>query len=63
MLTDIMKLLNLHIIIVANGGLGTINDTVLNVKYAKSQGFSIIGIILNNYDDSINLFSKKIIEK
>ena len=63
MLTDIMKLLNLHIIIVANGGLGTINDTVLTVEYTKYQGFSIIGIILNNYDDSINLFSKKIIEK
>ena len=46
MLTDIIKLLNLPIIIVADGGLGTINDTVLTAEYAKSQGFSIRGIIL-----------------
>ncbi|WP_434796366.1 dethiobiotin synthase [Terrisporobacter vanillatitrophus] len=65
MLTDIIKLLNLPIIIVANGGLGTINDTVLTVEYAKSQGFSIIGIILNNYDESnmMHIDNKKIIEE
>lgn len=65
MLTDIIKLLNLPIIIVANGGLGTINDTVLTVEYAKSQGFSIIGIILNNYDESniIHIDNKKMIEE
>ncbi|MEW9080682.1 dethiobiotin synthase [Terrisporobacter glycolicus] len=64
MLTDIIKLLNLPIIIVADGGLGTINDTVLTAEYAKSQGFSIIGIILNNYDENnmIHIDNKKMIE-
>lgn len=64
MLTDIIKLLNLPIIIVADGGLGTINDTVLTAEYAKSQGFSIIGIILNNYDENnmMHIDNKKMIE-
>ncbi|MPN11994.1 ATP-dependent dethiobiotin synthetase BioD 1 [bioreactor metagenome] len=65
MLTHIINLLNLPIIIVANGGLGTINDTVLTVEYAKSQGFSIIGIILNNYDENnmMHIDNKKMIEE
>jgi len=65
MLTDIIKLLNLPIIIVADGGLGTINDTVLTTEYAKSQGFSIIGIILNNYDENniMHIDNKKMIEE
>ena len=65
MLTDIIKLLNLPIIIVAHAGLGTINDTVLTVEYAKSQEFSIKGIILNNYDENniMHMDNKKIIEK
>ena len=64
MLTDIIKLLNLPIIIVAHAGLGTINDTVLTVEYAKSQAFSIKGIILNNYDENniMHMDNKKIIE-
>lgn len=65
MLTDIIKLLNLPIIIVADGGLGTINDTFLTTEYANSQGFSIIGIILNNYDKNniMHTDNKKMIEE
>ena len=65
MLIDIISLVNFPIIIVANGGLGTINDTVLTVEYAKSQGFSIVGIILNNYDESnmMHIDNKKMIEE
>lgn len=65
MLTDIIKILNLPIIIVADGGLGTINDTVLTAEYAKSQGFLIIGIILNNYDENnmMHIDNKKMIEE
>lgn len=50
MLSDVIKLLNFPVIIVADAGLGTINDTVLTVEYAKAQGFKIEGIILNKYD-------------
>lgn len=65
MLVDLIKLLNLPIIIVAHGGLGTINNTVLTVEYAKSQGLSIKGIILNNYDENniMHIDNKNMIEK
>lgn len=48
-LTDIIKALDLDIIIVASAGLGTINAVVLTVEYARKLGISIKGIILNNF--------------
>ena len=50
MQTDIIRLLNLDVIIVAESGLGSINGTALIVHYAESQGIAVRGIILNNYD-------------
>ena len=50
LLPDVIKSLGLDILIVADGGLGTINSVLLTVEYAKSYGLSIAGIILNNYD-------------
>lgn len=52
LLHDVIKALNLDIIIVADGGLGTINSALLTVEYAKSKGLNIRGIILNNYDET-----------
>lgn len=52
LLTDVIKTLNLDIIIVASASLGTINSTVLTVEYAKAHGINIRGIILNNYDEN-----------
>ena len=34
----------------ADGGLGTINSTLLTVEYAKFCGIEIRGIILNNFE-------------
>lgn len=50
LLEDIIKLLNLDSIIVADAGLGTINATVLTVEYMKSKYIKIKGIIVNNYE-------------
>ena len=50
LLPDIINALNIPVLIVADGGLGTINSVILTVEYAKSYGLSIAGIILNNYD-------------
>jgi len=50
LLPDIIKNLDLDILIVADGGLGTINSVLLTVEYAKSKNLNIKGIILNNYD-------------
>ena len=57
LLPDIIKALNLDIIIVASAALGTINSTLLTVEYAKNHGINVKGIILNNYDEN-NLMHK-----
>ena len=41
MLTDIIKLLNLDVIIVSSSSLGSINDAVLTVEYAKNHDINV----------------------
>lgn len=50
LLKDLIKDLGVNIIIVADGGLGTINSTLLTVEYAKQYNIKIEGIILNNFN-------------
>ena len=50
LLKDLIKDLGLNIIIVADGGLGTINSILLTVEYAKQNNINIEGIILNNFN-------------
>ncbi len=50
LLKDLIKDLGASIIVVADGGLGTINSILLTVEYAKQNGIKIEGIILNNYN-------------
>ena len=52
LLKDLIKELDTSIIIVADGGLGTINSILLTVAYAHNNGINIKGIILNNYEPS-----------
>ncbi|EDS78439.1 dethiobiotin synthase [Clostridium botulinum C str. Eklund] len=52
LLEDIIKLLNLDTLLVANAGLGSINHTVLTVKYMENAGLNIKGIIVNGYDEN-----------
>lgn len=49
---DLIKDLNLPVIIVARAGVGTINHTVLTVNFLKSLGIEIKGIIINGYTGS-----------
>lgn len=64
MLENLIKDLNMRVIIVARAALGTINHTVLTVRYIESLGIKIKGIIINNYnqnllcDDNINIIEK-----
>ena len=44
---DLIKLLNLPIIIIAASRLGAINHTLLTVRHAQSIGIRVAGIILN----------------
>lgn len=65
LLPDIIKALGLNVVIVADGGLGTINSVLLTVEYAKQQGLNIKGLILNNFDENnfMHLDNKKQIER
>ncbi|MDD3369687.1 MAG: dethiobiotin synthase [Lachnospiraceae bacterium] len=48
-LEDIVKELDLDSILVADAGLGTINNVVLTASYMKQEGMKIKGIILNHF--------------
>ena len=65
MLEDIIKTLNFDCIIVADGGLGTINSTFLTWFYMKEKGIRVRGIILNNFikGDTMHEDNKKRIEE
>lgn len=52
MLTDIIKSLELDIIIVSTAALGSINSTVMTYEYARSKGINVRGFLLNRYDQS-----------
>lgn len=57
---NLIKDLNLDVVIVARAGVGTINHTVLTNEFLKSQNIKAKGIIINQYnnkfyeDDNIN---------
>lgn len=65
MMTDVIKKLGLAIIIVAPAELGTINNCLLTVEYARSLDINIQGIILNNFDEQnyIHQDNKKRVEE
>lgn len=48
-LEDFVKKANLSSVIVADAGLGTINNVVLTAFYMKEKGMKVKGIIFNNF--------------
>ncbi|MBI4699187.1 MAG: dethiobiotin synthase [Nitrospirae bacterium] len=44
---DLIKDLNLPVIIIARPGLGTINHTLLTIEAARGRGINILGVIMN----------------
>lgn len=48
-LADIMKELDLPLLIVTTAALGSINACVLTVEYARARGLDVKGIIVNRY--------------
>ena len=45
---DLIKDLDLPLIIVARPGLGTINHTLLTIEIAKKKGIKVLGVIINH---------------
>lgn len=52
LLEDIIKHLDLGVLVISNAALGSINNCVLTISYLKQKNIPIRGIILNNYDGS-----------
>lgn len=53
LLEDIVKVLKLPAVMVADAGLGTINSAVLTAEYLKNHGIETKGIILNHYSGGL----------
>lgn len=53
LLQDLIIDLNMNLIVVARAGLGTINHTVLTIRYIESLGIKVKGIIINEYENSL----------
>jgi len=64
-LTDIIKMLNLNVIIITSAKLGTLNSSILTTEYAKNHSINIKGIILNEYDRNnlMHIDNRKNIER
>ena len=52
LLEDIIKKLDLGVLVISNAALGSINNCVLTISYLKQKDIPVRGIILNNYDGS-----------
>lgn len=46
-MTDLMKYLNLPVLLVARSGLGTINHTLLSLEKLRRCGLEVFGVVLN----------------
>ncbi|WP_010233525.1 dethiobiotin synthase [Clostridium arbusti] len=51
-LDNLIKEMDMDVILVTSAELGTINHTILTVKYLENVGISIKGIIINKYENT-----------
>ena len=54
-LSDLILLIDLPVMIVARGSLGTINHTLLTIEYTKTRGIKVKGLIVNINKKEIGL--------
>ena len=55
---DLIKQWSLPVVVVARLGLGTINHTLLTCRSLEAEGIRVIGVILNDTDDSYDVAVK-----
>ena len=63
---DLIRILDIPVVVIAGNGLGTINHTLLTVKCALTGGLTVLGIIINNpgnFPDASAETNPQIIEK
>jgi dethiobiotin synthetase len=54
LMTDLIKHLNLPVLLVARSALGTINHTLLSLSQLRHEGIDIIGVVINGPKNEIN---------
>jgi dethiobiotin synthetase len=59
LVSDLIQLLGLPIILVARPNLGTINHSLLSLRYAQEQGIKVLGFIINRRHEEIHLAEEK----
>lgn len=59
LILDMIKMLNLPIIIVIRPDLGTVNHTLLTINQAKASGINVRGVIINNFPENTKDISIK----
>lgn len=59
LMLDMIKMLDLPIVIVIRPDLGTVNHTLLTINQAASAGINIRGVIINNFPEKTNDISMK----
>jgi dethiobiotin synthetase len=47
LLPELIKLLNLPLLVVARSSLGTINHALLSLSYCQQEGLDVVGIVIN----------------
>ena len=64
-LDDLVKMLDLGTLVVADAGLGTINASVLTVEHLERRDIPVRGVILNNYHagDAMEEDNRRMIEE
>jgi dethiobiotin synthetase len=55
---DLIKELDIPVLIVTHSSLGTINHSLLTAEYAKKNGIAILGFIINNVSEEESLMEQ-----
>lgn len=50
-ITDLIKFINIPVILVTTAGLGTLNHTFLTIKQLREAHITIAGVVMNNHDN------------
>ena len=54
LMSDVIKFLDLPLLIIARPNLGTINHTLMTIKCAQNEGIEILGVVISNYPNFTN---------
>ena len=54
LVADLIKDLNYSVVIVARPSLGTINQSVLTIEFAKEKRLNLLGFVVSGYDEALN---------